>query len=366
MPQAAGHYKCPACGASLTFGSKSQELECASCGNSFPLDTIEQLESVQVENTTDDQLQWQYAGGGAYSEEEAAHLRSYRCQACGAEIITDETVAATECVYCGNPSVMPQVFSGVYRPDGVIPFQKSKQQAQEALRNHCKGKKLLPKGFMDENRIEKIAGVYVPFWLFQADAEADCTYKCTKVSTHRKGNYEITQTSHFLVRRGGHLGFNQVPVDGSSKMDDTLMESIEPFDSEKADAFNTAYFSGYQAQRYDVDADACQPRANERIRASVAATMRATVMGYSSVVPMNTQIQLEHGKVRQVLMPVWMLNTRWQDKTYTFAMNAQTGRFVGDLPVDRGAFWKWLLGLTVGIGAVGTAAAYFLFNMGVL
>ncbi|MBR0219663.1 MAG: hypothetical protein IJQ33_10700, partial [Clostridia bacterium] len=112
MPQAAGHYKCPACGASLTFGSQSQELECASCGNSFPLDTIEQFESVQVENTTDDQLQWQYAGGGGYTQEEAAHLRSYRCQACGAEIITDETVAATECVYCGNPSVMPQVFSG--------------------------------------------------------------------------------------------------------------------------------------------------------------------------------------------------------------------------------------------------------------
>ena len=122
---------------------------------------------------------------------------------------------------------------------------------------------------MNENRIEKVTGVYVPFWLFQADAEADCTYKCTKVSRHRQGNYEITNTAHFLVRRGGHLGFNQVPVDGSSKIDDTLMESIEPYNSEKADAFNTGYLSGYQAQRYDVDADACQPRANERIRASV-------------------------------------------------------------------------------------------------
>ena len=68
--------------------------------------------------------------------------------------------------------------------------------------------------------------------------------------------------------------------------------------------------------------------------------MTATVMGYSSVVPMNTQIQLQHGQVRQVLMPVWMLNTRWQDKMYTFAMNAQTGQFVGDLPVDKGAFWR--------------------------
>ncbi|MDO5327524.1 MAG: hypothetical protein Q4G00_12485 [Clostridia bacterium] len=364
--QQAAHYKCPCCGASLTFGSQSQQLDCASCGNSFPLETLQQLSDVQVENTTDDQLQWQYAGGGGYTEEEAAHLRSYRCQACGAEIITDETMAATECVYCGNPNVMPQVFTGAYRPDGVIPFQKSKQEAQNALRNHCQGKKLLPNGFMDENKIEKITGVYVPFWLFQADAEADCTYNATKVSTHREGNYMVTRTAHFLVRRGGRLGFNQVPVDGSSKIDDTMMESIEPYDSKKAEAFSTGYLSGYQAQRYDVDAEACQPRANERIRQSVAATMAATVAGYATAVPTNTQIQLQHSQVHQVLMPVWMLNTRWQDQTYTFAMNGQTGQFIGDLPVDKGKFWKWLLGLTLLIGGGGTAIAYLLFNMGVL
>ena len=364
--QQASHYRCPACGASLTFGSQSQQLDCANCGNSFPLETIQQLESVQVENTTDDQLQWQYMGGGGYTEEEAAHLRSYRCQACGAEIITDEEVAATECVYCGNPSVMPQVFSGAYRPDGVIPFKKSKQEAQNALREHCRGKKLLPRGFMDENRIEKVTGVYVPFWLFEADAEADMTYKATKIATHREGNYMVTNTAHFLLHRGGHLGFNAVPVDGSKKMDDTLMESIEPYESDKAEAFNTGYLSGYQAQRYDLDAAECQPRANERIRQSVTAAMAGTVMGYASAVPVNTQIQLQQGQVRQVLMPVWMLNTRWQDKTYTFAMNAQTGRFIGDLPVDKGKFWKWLLGLALGIGVGGTAIAYLLFNMGVL
>ena len=366
MPQAAGHYKCPACGASLTFGSQSQQLECASCGNTFPLDTMEQLESVQVENTTDDQLQWQYAGGGGYTQEEAAHLRSYRCQACGAEIITDETVAATECVYCGNPSVMPQVFSGAYRPDGVIPFKKSKKEAQDALRNHCKGKKLLPRGFMNENRIEKVTGVYVPFWLFQADAEADCTYNCTKVTRHRQGNYEVVNTAHFLVRRGGHLGFNQVPVDGSSKIDDTLMESIEPYDADAAREFTIAYLSGYQAQRHDVDSDACQPRANERIQQSVSSLMNNTVHGYASCTPANTKIQLQHGQVRLVLFPVWMLNTRWRDQTYTFAMNGQTGQFIGDLPTDKGAFWKYLLGLAAGIGLGGYGIAYLLFSLGVV
>ena len=367
MPfSAAKQYKCPACGASLVFGSQSQQLECGACGNTYPLETLEQAEAIEQETASSDPFSWQGNPASAFSDSEGSQLRAYRCQACGAEMLVDQTTAATECVYCGNPSVMPGVLSGAYRPDGVIPFQKSKADAQAAFRNHCKGKRLLPKDFFDESRVEKIAGVYVPFWLFQADAEADCTYNATRVTMRRQGNYEITQTAHFLVRRGGHMAFKQVPVDGSSQFDDTLMESIEPFDSDQAQDFSTAYLSGYQAQRHDVDADACQPRANERIRQSVAAIMNGTVHGYSTCVPANTKIQLEHGQVRQVLLPVWMLNTRWRDNTYTFAMNGQTGRFIGDLPTDKGKFWGWLLGLTLGIGLGGWGIAYLLFNMGVV
>ena len=65
-------------------------------------------------------------------------------------------------------------------------------------------------------------------------------------------------------------------------------------------------------------------------------------------------------------MPVWMLNTRWKDQIYTFAMNGQTGRFIGDLPTDKGKFWKWLLGLTAGIGIGGCVLIYILLSMGVI
>ena len=367
MPQAAAHYKCPCCGASLTFGSQSQQLECQSCGNTFPLEALEQVDALaQVENTTDEEMQWQFSSASAFDEEEQSHLRVFRCQNCGSEIVADETTAATECVYCGSPSILPGVLSGAYKPDAVIPFKKSKQEAMAALRNHCKGKKLLPNGFMNENRIEKITGVYEPFWLFQADTDGDCTYDATRVSVHREGQYEVIRTAHFRVHRGGQMSFKQVPVDGSTKMDDTLMESIEPYDNDKAESFTTAYLSGYQAKRHDVEAADCQPRANERIRQSVASVLRNTVMGYSTVTPLNTQVRLNHGQVKQVLMPVWMLNTRWQDKTYTFAMNGQTGRFVGDLPTDMGKFWRYLILIALGIGAGGYALAYLLFSMGVL
>ena len=244
MTQAAAHYKCPCCGAALTFGSQSQQLDCANCGNSFPLDAIQQVAEMDVENTTDDQMQWSFASHSDFDEAEVSHLRTYRCQNCGSEIVADETTAATECVYCGSPSILPGVLSGAYRPDAVIPFQKSKKEAMDALRNHCKGKKLLPNAFINENQIEKITGVYEPFWLFQADAEGDCTFNCTRVTAHRQGQYEVINTAHFLVRRGGGLSFKQVPVDGSTKMDDTLMESIEPYDSDKSEGFNVGYLSG--------------------------------------------------------------------------------------------------------------------------
>ena len=359
------HYSCPCCGSTLVFGCASQQLDCPSCGNSFPLDTMQQVEACQIGDTTDAEMHWQ-GQSGTLNEEEHAHLRAYHCQTCGAEILSDENTAATECVYCGNATILPDVLTGVYRPDGVIPFQKSKEEAQSALQNFCKGKRLLPTGFLNESRMEKVTGVYVPFWLFSCDADADMTFNATRVHISRQGQYEVTRTEHYLLLRGGHVQFGQVPVDGSQKMDDAMMESIEPFTPEIAKDFSVAYLSGYQAQRHDVSAEESKPRANARIRQSVSRLMQGTVSGYMTAVPAHTRIALHHGQVRQVLMPVWLLNTRWRDKTYTFAMNGQTGRFIGDLPTDKGKFFRWLLSLFALIGAAGCGLAYLLLSRGVI
>ena len=364
--QEATRYRCPCCGASLVFGGLSQQLDCPSCGNSFPVETIHEINSLPVDDASGEDFAWHFPDNGGFTSQESTSLKAYRCEACGAEILRDETTAATECVYCGNPTILPEVLTGAYRPDGVIPFKKTKEDAQAAFRNHCRGKHLLPKGFADNSRVEKITGVYVPFWLFECEAEADMTYKAQRVTVSREGNYQVTRIAHFLLHRGGHVGFSQVPMDGSSKMEDALMESIEPFDGSAIDGFSIAYLSGYQAQRHDVDAQQCQPRVNERIRQSVSALMLESVHGYSGVTPDNARIQLEHSQVRQVLMPVWMLNTRYRDAIYTFAMNGQTGQFIGDLPTDKGRLWRWFLGLAGGISLGGYALVYLLSAMGVL
>ena len=149
-------------------------------------------------------------------------------------------------------------------------------------------------------------------------------------------------------------GFDRVPVDGSTRMDDTLMESIEPFDYKQAVDFQTAYLAGYLANKYDVDAQASIQRANERIRRSTESAFARTVIGYTSVIPVSTGISLSNSKGHYALCPVWILNTVWNGNTSTFAINGQTGRIAGDLPVDKGLYTKWLLG----ISAVAAAAVY--------
>jgi len=217
-----------------------------------------------------------------------------------------------------------------------------------------KGKRLLPNLFRSENRISEVKGVYVPFWLFDADADAHIRYHATRIRTWSDRDYDYTETQHYAILRSGDLSFTHVPVDGSSRMPDDLMESIEPFDFSSAVDFQTAYLSGYLADRYDVNADDSIGRANERVKKSTESVFASTVVGYHTVVPENTSVRLANGRVRYALYPVWLLNTVWNGKTFSFAMNGQTGKFVGDLPVDKGKKWRWF-GLVSGIAA---AAAY--------
>ena len=220
---------------------------------------------------------------------------------------------------------------------------------------------MLPKVFHTENHIDEIRGIYVPFWLFETDADANIRYKATRVRMWSDSRYNYTETSFFSVLRSGTIGFEQVPVDGSTKIPDDLMESIEPFDFSQAVDFQTAYLAGYLADKYDVTAEQSVKRANDRIKQSTADAFASTVIGYSSVIPESTSIRLHNGKAKYALYPVWLLNTEWDGKKYTFAMNGQTGKMVGDLPLDKGAYKRWLFGLTGIIGAAAFVVSFLLW-----
>ena len=355
-------YKCPCCGGAVEFNSSVQKMRCPFCDTEFEMEALAAYDN-ELQNEQTDEMNWETNAGDEWEAGETDGLRTYVCKSCGGEIVGDENTAATACPFCDNPIVMMGQFSGSLKPDFVIPFKLDKKAAKEKLQEHYKGKRFLPKVFKDENHIDEIKGVYVPFWLFDADADARITYKATKVRRWSDSNYEYTETSYYAVRRAGDIGFQCVPVDGSSKIADDLMESVEPFHFKDAVKFQTAYLAGYVADKYDVDDKASIDRANERIKKSTENAFASTVQGYSSVTAESTNIRLSNGQTKYVLYPVWLLNTSWNGEKYTFAMNGQTGKMVGDLPLDKAAYIKWLLGLTVIIGAIIFGVSYLLWLM---
>lgn len=353
-------FKCPCCDGAIEFDSKSQKMKCPYCGTEFELEALQAYDEA-LKAQPEDNMQWEAEAGTQWQEGETDGMRVYTCSSCGGEIVGDENTGATECPFCGNPVVMTGQFAGSLRPDLVIPFKLDKKAAIEALKKHYFGKKLLPKVFQDENRIKEVKGIYVPFWLFGADADGYVRYKATRIRSWSDSNYRYTETSYYTVVRAGEIGFENVPVDGSTKIDDALMESIEPFDISEAVDYNSAYLAGFFADKYDVDAESSIERANERIKQTTRDAFASTVHGYTTVTPVSTNISLSGGKAKYALYPVWILTTQWNGKNYTFAMNAQTGKIVGDLPMDKALYRKWLFGVAGAVSAAVFALSYLLW-----
>ena len=384
MPTQVTNYQCPACTGPLHYSAKSGKLACDYCGSSFDVAEIEALyarkeaEAAAAKQAADAKAEAAQvakaeaaeaaaaAGGWDTSElsrdwgAEADGLRVYSCPSCGAELICDQSTAATACPYCGNPAIVPGQFSGALRPGYILPFRLSKDDAVQALRAHYKGKPFLPRSFTSANHIEQIQGVYVPFWLFDGGAEGAASYRASNTNVYETGDYEVTETRHYHVVRAGSLAFEKIPVDASSKMPDDHMDSIEPFDYAQLRPFSTAYLPGYLADKYDVTIDDSRDRADTRCRETLAQALRDTVTGYGACVTEREDIALRRGKVHYALLPVWMLSTKWRGQDFLFAMNGQTGKLVGDLPTDRGRFWGMFAAIAAPLTVALTAILQFL------
>lgn len=353
-------YECPCCGGIVQFDIASQQMLCPFCDTTFTLETLDAYNATKQKNK-DSNINWNTDSTQEWQEGEQEGMVVYKCESCGGEIIADATLGSTSCPYCDNNVVFTGQFTGTIRPDYVIPFKVDKNMAKAALNDHMKGKRLLPKVFKDKNHIDEIKGIYVPFWLFDADVDASVAYKATTVRTWSDSDNNYTETKYYQVSREGEIAFDKIPVDGSSKMPDDLMESIEPYNYQDNLEFAPSYLAGFLADKYDVDIDNSIDRANYRMKSSTESSFRKTVQGYSTVEVDNSSINISNGNVKYALLPVWILNTSWQNNKYTFAVNGQTGKIVGDLPVDKGAYWRWLSLLSVGFVAAFSAISYFAF-----
>ncbi len=353
-------YKCPCCGAPLMFSGEA--LHCDSCDNTFPVETIEQMSEGMEQAGGQSGYDWENYQPRSYEDTGEINLANYSCQSCGAEITGDDTLGSTVCPYCGQGTIIKGQFEGTLRPDYIIPFKVDKKAAMAAFEADFKNAPFLPDEFKNKKKIEEMAGVYVPFWMFDCDCDAAITYNAERITHWSDANYNYTKTDYFKLFRSGSIGFANIPVDGSKKADDSYMEAVEPYDYSEAVDFNGAYLSGYLADKYDVSLEDSIERANERVKNSTISAFNDTTGTYMAVYPEHTRVNFSNGKVRYSLLPVWMLNIKYLDKVYQFAINGQTGKVVGQYPVDnskkRKYFWK-VAGIAYGVAAV---IAYILLN----
>ena len=366
------NYKCLSCGGGLKFDPKSGGVICEYCDSKYTIEQIEEAYGVQDEQGNESQNQTFESSDGEWNTEnlnsdwgeDSGKMKEFSCPSCGASILCEATTAATSCPYCDNPTVIEKEFAGNLKPDYVIPFKLNKKEAIAALKEYYKGKKLLPREFSDENHLEEMKGVYVPFWFFNGTAEGSAVFHATTTTRHRSGNTETITTKHYDCNREGSLEFNMVPVDASKKMPNDMMDSLEPFDFGELKEFSTAYLPGYLADKYDDTVDECFPRAETRCAASFLSELQKSVKGYGSVTLKSKNISLKKGIVNYGLVPVYLLYTKWHEERYLFSVNGQTGKVVGKLPLSSKLatlyYLKHFFISFAAIGAIAFAVAKFM------
>lgn len=311
--------KCPSCNANIKFNPTTQRWDCEYCGSSF---TVEDFENKQKkeQNVEDEQCY--------------TNMNEYSCPNCGAVVITDENTVATSCVYCGNTTIMKNRLQGDFKPNKIIAFKSKKEDAIEAFQKNVKKRWFAPSDFSKKENIEKISGVYIPFWLFDGGVSGSISAEAIRTRRWTSGDYRYSEENIYNCERAGNIEVTDVPVDGSSKFEDEIMDSIEPFDYSEFVEFNQSYLSGFLAEKYDLTSDDVYERAENRMEETITSELRNSISGFDSVYIKNKDIHIKKGDVEYALLPVWMLNIKFKDKLYTFAMNGQTKKTVGYVPKD--------------------------------
>ena len=318
---------CPTCGASLKYNPKTQSWLCEFCHVDYTLEELKKHNNASSDNHNKENTK--------EKKSDKENLTIYKCSNCGAEIVCDETVAATFCVYCRSTAILKSKLSGEFKPDYVIPFKVDKSKVEEAFVEIAKKRPFIPKFFTSPTNIEKTKGVYIPFWLYDVNVSGIMDIDATKVRSWTSGRVHYTETSKYSIFRDVTMDFENVPVDGSTRFENDVMNSIEPFDYKEMVPYNHAYLSGFLAEKYDVKKEDAYTDAEVRCKNSSTQTVLSTVRGYTSQRVKQNTLTPTLKTNKYVLLPVWMVNVKYGNKLYIFAMNGQTGKFVGNIPIDK-------------------------------
>ncbi len=353
--------KCPNCGSNLKFNPEIQKLGCDFCGASFdpslfnsavdelvkentapvmeqqpvqaqPEAPAQQYQQPQEEIVTD--VSEAIGPSEQASQTAPSHMEEqveFVCNSCGARVVTDKNTSATFCAFCGSPALVGQRLTNEFKPQYMIPFKVSREKAEQAFMKWAGGGKWTPFGFVSKKNITKLTGLYVPFWLFNIKAHIDIEASAEDISY--SGEYRTTK--YYQVTRQGDAEWKNIPLDGETRIDDKLMEAIEPFNFANMIPYDYDYIPGFYADRYDQDAQALAKRATDRGIAGMDQVIKKSIgKKYDRHKITKNRSTITSMAANYALLPVWFMSYKYHNQMYYFAMNGQTGEVAGKVPVS--------------------------------
>ncbi len=328
-------YKCPNCGGELIFNPNIQKHKCEYCLSEFSQEELEGLKSAEGnEEKIEEQVETE---AGETQTKEAVF---YQCPSCGAEVVTDETTAATFCYYCHNPVVLSGRVSGEFLPDKIIPFSIDKKKATEKFLEYVHSKKFVPKAFFNKQQIEKISGVYFPYWMVDMDMEGSMQAEGRNLRVWISGDTEYTETKVYRIEREGDIHLEDITKNALKKSNCQLAEGVLPYDVSKVQKFHMGFLSGFLAEKRDVDKAELDTQVKQEAEEYAEKILRGTVKGYSSVSVRNCHLNQKQENWDYIMLPVWTVTYKGRNgKTYYYSMNGQDGKVYGELPIDYKKVW---------------------------
>lgn len=359
MSKQVNEYTCPSCDATLTYVPGQDVLHCEYCGKDHSVESLIAAEKMPSQNETDIEheetpnrdFNWtDYKKN--ISLEHLKNTHTYNCNSCGAQLETDKTTLVAHCPYCNGNVVLSDRTDGGLRPNVILPFKIPSSQLAATVKRFYKNKKLLPKNYFSKSKLTEIKGVYVPFWLYRCKLQGNLTLQGTTTEHWSDSNYDYTKTNYYKLQRIGEMAFCNIPADASQKMSNDLMDSIEPFDFNELKEFSGAYLSGFLADRFDSDPDAELERANSRMLGSMEIEFSKAEPKYDSVSVKGHSVKMTDADVLYALLPVYLINCEFNGKKYQYAVNGQTGKIAGELPISKATIYRRFFGFAAIISVI--------------
>lgn len=346
-------YKCPNCNGSLVLDPKTNKLVCEFCDSAFNANEISGDTDAQEIQHSAAEITEEFLNGETaevYWQKIAADTKGYLCPSCGGGIIGTEVSSSLFCPYCGNSAVIESNLVGEFKPDYIIPFKKTKDDAIAAFKKFCGKGFFLPKKFNVHAAVEKVTGIYVPYHLYSCFVTGNATFKCEEITRWSDSNYDYKKVDTYISKRAGSMAFKNVPMGASKSIDNAFMESIEPYNYSMLQPFDMAFLSGFLSDKYDVKPEECENHLKDRVVNTLQNNLRNTVTGYDSVIRTAGSSEIKSRTFSYALLPVWLLRLKSGNEYYYFSMNGQTGKAAGRLPVSGAKVFFTTAGISLGGG----------------